>query len=446
MEPWKVEMAALARRITELRGTRSQAAFARDCRIDRPTLNHVEQGDQLIGRPMAKKIDEHCGTGGEILRRRGVVIAMRDGTTGTGGDRNDDPLTETGSELVGWQARVELAGRREVSPTDRRQLGAFATATLAASLSERIARADPTPPDLRRIAADVDRIAEAYTTLPAAALVADVERGWLGTERLLDARLSPKVRPRVALYAGQYSFYLAMLAGDLGHDGVADTYLDLAGQHAAESGDLLLTGSVAALESSLAHFRGDHAYAADVAAEARVNAHPYVAAMLAICEARAAALCGRTSAARAALADMWRNVWTGDIRPGEVPVDEHLAGIQAAVILGHLGDGERAEIHARRAIDHLTASGCQRTGVLGGTYNALCRAFLRRAHPNPEQAAQAARDAIRIIEGQPTSWVISTTVQMTREMDAQWPTLPAVRDLGELVASSRKALPAGRSV
>jgi transcriptional regulator with XRE-family HTH domain len=428
------DLEGLCARFKELRGKqRSQSALARRTGVDRTRISKIENGG-MPSVPDCEKYDRFFGLSGELVSRRARVVAAQ------------GEIRETGSELVVGQGRVEVRGKTgcEVSPVDRRQF--FASAALATSLSEQIASADPTPPTLREIAADVDRIAATYTRTPATALVPGVEKGWLDAERLLDTRLSPKARTRLTLHAGQYSFYLAMLAGDLGHGAAADAYLDLAGQHATESGDLLLGGSVAALDSSHAYFRGDHTRAADVAGEARVGAHPYVRAMLAICEARASALCGRPDAARAALADMWEHVWEGPILPGEVMVDEEQAIGQTAVILGFLRDGEAAETYARRAIKMFAARGVERTAELGKNHNALCWALLRRRDPDPEQAADAARRALQVIDGQPVSWVVSRTGQISREMEVRWPELPAVRDLGEMVRETRKALPAARSV
>jgi hypothetical protein len=39
--------------------------------------------------------------------------------------------------------------------------------------------------------------------------------------------------------------------------------------------------------------------------------------------------------------------------------------------------------------------------------------------------------------------VVDVSTQMWRQMDARWPTLPAVRQLGERLAESRAALPPG---
>lgn len=423
MEPWKSEMLALAARITELRGTQGKLPFTQAAKIDRPTLIRVEQGKIPISQAMAEAIDTYCETGGEIERRRRRVEALR----------------------AGWPVPAEEVD--PMSPTSRRALiggsmaagGLFATAGTAAAISDRIAESAVPPRTLREIERDVQGIAAIYTSTPAAALVPRVEESWISTEQLLDARVRGKTRTTLDTRAGQYALYLALTANDLGQTAAADTYLDLAGQHADEAGDHLLADCVAILDSSFAFFRNQPSRAQTTAAERRRDAHPYARPMLAVCESRAAARVGDPTAARKALDDMWAHLWTGSALPGTVPVDEDQATAQSAAILSQLSD-PAAEEHARRAIAAYTGTG--RDGNLGGSYNALARSCLRRPEPDPERAVAAARGALAAVGEQRTSWVVDVTAQMWRQMDAQWPALGAVQELGELVGvAQRPALP-----
>ncbi|WP_018502530.1 hypothetical protein [Parafrankia discariae] len=113
--------------------------------------------------------------------------------------------------------------------------------------------------------------------------------------------------------------------------------------------------------------------------------------MLAVCESRAAARAGEPAAARRALDDVWAHLWTGQPLPGTVPVSEGLARAQTAAILSTLAD-PAAEEHARSAIAVYTQT--KQAGMLGGSYNALARSYLRRPEPEPESAAAAARAAL----------------------------------------------------
>ncbi|WP_328591831.1 helix-turn-helix domain-containing protein, partial [Candidatus Frankia alpina] len=210
-------MAEFARRITDLRGSRSVRGFAKEARVDRADLTRVEQGELLPSERMAARLDSYCATAGELSRWRRRIHAMRTGL----------PVPPTDEE---------------VGPTDRREFGLLGAAAAAAQISGRIAAAAAiAPPTLREIKADINEIAVAYTTTPAMVLAERAERRWRSTEQMLDGRVHGRTRTVLDLRAGQYSIYLALTANDLGEQAASDTYLDLAGQHAQEAGDRLLS-------------------------------------------------------------------------------------------------------------------------------------------------------------------------------------------------------------
>jgi ribosome-binding protein aMBF1 (putative translation factor) len=488
--------AAIGRRIAELREnaglTKTDLAGRLHC--DLAVIVRAESGDRL-SEQMAPQLDDFFGTGGELSDRRRRVVAPQGQTLGgrlrelreARGWTQDalaakvnysrscinkiecgriplkaeraadlDRVFGTGSELVEWQARVEARGKaREVAPTDRRQ--ALQTGGLAAAdLSRRIARANPDALSLDEYEADIHRVAASYQTTPHERLAGTMVPTWRDVENILDDRISPRVRGQMTLIAGQYAFYLGYLGFDMGDDAAARRFLHLAGQHAAEADELLparsprrsdvtlLAGSILTVRSSVAYFTGRYAVAADIAAEGRNGAHPYVAPVLAACEARAAARAGRPDDARRALQDMQDTVWRGPVMPGPVMLDDEAAHAFLAVVNALLGAGEIAEPHARRSLE-LLGSDPDHYVQIGGTYNALCRAYLRRAEPDPEQAADAAGKALAIVKDRPNRSVVQQAGQMHRQMRVSWPDLPAVRNLGEIVASSRKALPPGQT-
>ncbi|WP_261568790.1 tetratricopeptide repeat protein [Frankia gtarii] len=277
---------------------------------------------------------------------------------------------------------------------------------------------------------------------------------WQKIEKVLDRRVSPRVRARLALVAGQYAFYLGILAFDLGDDDTARGLLTVASQHAAQAKDLLpassprrsdvslLDGSVAAIRSSVAYFSGSYGEAADIAAQAREGAHPFARPILAGCEARAAVLAHRPDDAYATLADMQEHVWDGAIMPGPNPGDAAFVHSFLAIALAHLGNGVEAEPHARISLELEIAAGPDHYVQIGGNYTALARTYLRRPEPDPERAADATRQALLAVEGRPTRGVVQRAAEMWRQLDARWPELPAVRDLGEIVKTSGRALQA----
>jgi hypothetical protein len=139
---------------------------------------------------------------------------------------------------------------------------------------------------------------------------------------------------------------------------------------------------------------------------------------------------------------MQEHVWQAGVMPGPNPGNETFAHTFLAGTLAHLGDGHRAEQHARVGLD---AANPGHFVQLSGAYTTLCRAFLRRPDPDPEAAADAATRALIVLDGRPTRGAIQQTGQMWAEMRRRWPDLPAVRDLGDVVAASRRALPAATS-
>lgn len=389
----------------------SQRELAARVGYGRDYVSKIEAGERLPSEEAVRALDRELGAGGSLVELRGRTWLRR---------------------------QAERAGVTDAGSGDavnRREALALGGAAFATEISNRIARADPTPMTVRELAADVQALAADYPVTPYATLAPRVETGWRDVEMLLDSRLSPMVRRRLTLLAGQYAYYAGQIGFATGDDRAAGAYLSLAGQHAAEVDDVPLAGSVAAVDSMLSYFTGDYATAADIAGAARGRADPYIRPKLAACEARAAVRAGRTDDARAALLDMEASVWTGEPQPGPEMVDEEAVHAYAAIVAGYLGDGERAEDHARESLAMLARKPGQYVQG-GGTYAALGRAHLRRRRPDPEQAASAASTALDVLGGQPSRTVRQQVNELRRELSSRWPDLPAVRDLGDQVAAT----------
>ncbi|WP_322768973.1 helix-turn-helix transcriptional regulator [Frankia sp. Cr1] len=434
MEDLRTRLGAEIRRLREAAGlSQEELSDQLGYAAGRNYVSRIENGRDLASEEWTRAVDQQLGANGSLVALRFEVW------------RTDQlRRIEEKATVLGVDSAVALAApsqQGEEDGVDRRQMlqaGCFTTAVVAADLSNQIAAADPSPFTLHEISIDLHRIAETYNTTPRAQLVPRVEAGWLGVEKLLDTRISAKLRKRLTGHAGWYAYYLGTLAFDLGHDQATGAYLSLAGQHATEASDRLLAGSVAAMDSAFAYFNRQYALAADIAAEARPHADPHIRPFLAANEARASAMARRPEPARVALEDMQTHALASDATPGPTTIDEEGVHSMLAVVLAHLGDGEAAAAHAGRSLELLSGTG--QFGETGGTYNALCRAFLRRPDPDPEQAAAAAHAALTVIDGRPVRWVIQSTAQLWREMERRWPELPAVQDLGEVLVSSRKAL------
>ena len=420
---------------------------------------------------MAKQLDKALQADGRIIAARdtayreqemiraGMRVTLLMATppptagppSGDAAPTHTTPLVHHGHTGDDGQART-LA--EEVTPTNRRDaLRLLALGPAAAELSRRIATADPDPLTLDQYEADLHHVAAVYRATPHAVLTDMVGARWHDGEHILDKRVSPRVRGRMTLLAGNFAFYGGTLAFDTGDDRSARAFFRVAAQHAEEARDLiprhapqqsdvaLLTGSVAAMRSSVAYLTGAYAQAADIAAAARPGAHPFTLPILAGCEARAAALAGRPDDAHAALNDLENHIWHGGIMPGPNPGNEAFAHTFHAVTLAHLGEGHRAERHAQIGLDAQIAAGVDHYVQIGGSYTTLCLAYLRRPDPDPEQAARLASRALTVVDGTPTRGVIQRAGEYWQEMSDRWPDLPAVRDLGEIVTTSRRALP-----
>ncbi|WP_261565303.1 DNA-binding protein [Frankia gtarii] len=438
VEGLKQQLAARFRQLQERHDLSGVQLEART-RYDRKNASAIRNNGRLPARHVLQAYDDVFGTAGELTglgdRIRAADQALRLGelrarAEAGGGQDQDGPAREAEEETT----------------TDRRefvQAGALTVAAgIAAEVSRRVASADPDPLTLDELDERLDDIGSRYTTMPHSTLTPLVLGGWRDAERLLDSRLSARVRARVTVMAGLFSFTAGRLAFNLGDDAAARRFASLAELYARDVDDPLLSGSVATLKTSIAYYTGRHTAAADIAGQARAGAHPYLRARLAAYEARARAAAGQHEQARQALRDMQDTVWLGEPMVGTEPFGEEMIHTFVAVVSGRLGDGELAEPHARRSLAILQATDGGYEDI-GGTYNALAQAFLRRRRPDPEQAADAASHALAALEGRPTRTVIQRTGQLWQELGARWEGQRAVVELGERLQVHRQALPAG---
>jgi hypothetical protein len=401
MAPERTPLARLAARITELRGPMSKTDLGRRIRYDRTAITRAEQGEIVPSAAMLARLDEFWRTGGELVALRRIVV-----------------------------------GEEEVSPTNRRDaLRGLTLGVLAAELSRKIATADPDPLSVDEYEMDVHKVAAAYFTTPHQQTVDQLAPSWETVERLLDTRLSAGPRKRLTNVAGWYAFYLGLANFDLGDDETAIGFLRLSTQHADETGDLLLSGSSAAIRSSVAYFNDAYDLAYDLAGPSQAEAHAYTRPILAGCTARAAARAGKSGEARLTLQDLEGNVWSGGLMPGPNPANAAFAHGFHAVTLASLGDGTRAEEHARVGLASQMAGGEGQFVQLAGKWTTLAQTYLRRPYPEPEQTADAVLRAVAALDGRYSRTVVQNAQRLSRELDGRWPDLPRVKDLGEAIAA-----------
>jgi len=427
----------------------------------RQQVSRAVNGREVPSIDLAKDLDPALNAKGRILalreradlerraRKIGAVLELNRTEPSAG---RTLPATATDNETMVEVSPVVDTNRRQTF----RAAGALALGAIADDLSAKLKDADPDPGDIDDAEAAVRGVAAAYLVTPHAEKMELLVPQWTATETVLDRRVSPAVRARLTQVAGWYGFYLGLTAFDLGDDRTARKMLRLAKRHAREVADLLpaqsprrsdvllLEGSIAAIRSSIAYFNGAYGEAADIAAQAREEAHPYTRPILAGCEARAAAI-ARPDSTEAALADMQEHVWDGPILPGPNPGNTAFAHGFLAVSLNNTGQGVRSENYARTGLALEKAYGEGHFVQIAGTHNALALSYLRRPLPDPEAAVASVQDALEVIEDRPTRGVIQRAGEMWRQMDTRWPNLPAVRELGEQVQHSRLALEAGHS-
>ncbi|AEH09677.1 MULTISPECIES: hypothetical protein [Protofrankia] len=124
---------------------------------------------------------------------------------------------------------------------------------------------------------------------------------------------------------------------------------------------------------------------------------------------------------------------------GEPPFDAEAVAGFTAVVAGRLGDGERAETHARQSIAILDAHGGGYPEDYGNTLVALSVALLARPRPEPEEAAAVAMRALDVVAAFPTR----TVVQRARDLSGLFTDhrgLPPVADFRERLAAEAPRL------
>ena len=249
----------------------------------------------------------------------------------------------------------------------------------------------------------------------------------------MDTRLSAGPRKRLTNVAGWYAFYLGLASFDLGDDETAVGFLRLSAQHADETGDLLLSGSSAAIRSSGAYFNDAYDLAYEIAGPSQEKTHPYARPILAGCAARAAARARRPGDAQDALRELENSVWDGGIMPGPNPGNAAFFHSFHAGTLAHLGEGDRAEDHARIGLATQVDTDPTHFVQVAGKWETLARTFLRRPHPEPEKAADALINAVGVLNGRRSRTGAHNVTGMYRELNARWPDLIEVKDLGDAI-------------
>ncbi|MBX6391810.1 MAG: hypothetical protein IRZ08_22960, partial [Frankia sp.] len=217
--------------------------------------------------------------------------------------------------------------------------GLSAAARMAATLSSQIAAADPDPGMVSELAERTLRIPPRLFAGPPRRLTTSVLADWRRAQQLLDRRLSPPVHIALLRTAGYLSYYLGLLAVDVGDDPSARRFATLAEQHAQQLDDPLLTGTIAGLDATIALAAGGPAAALASARRMAACGHPHLTGWAALFEASAAGALADAELARDALRRLRRHrPDDGGPHPGWPELDQEWVTLTAAVVLASLGD------------------------------------------------------------------------------------------------------------
>jgi hypothetical protein len=418
------ELAALLRHLIDQRGT-NNTRLERLTTYPRQQIGRAVAGHEVPSPGLAEALDAALGAGGRIsaLRERA--------------DR-EKKVRRLGLTPASHQPSEE-------EPTDRRDfLGMAALSLTAADILQRT----PDGSDALTIAdlqSDVDDVARRYDRTPHADLLPVAAAGWEQTKSLLGRQgLTNSDVQRLTLLSGQFTYYLGRITFAEGLYRASRRFAELSDRDASKTDDPLLPPSVAALRSSIAFYTGRYAEAAQYAGQARATAPPYLAARLAAYEARGWSAARKSHQAAEALASMRAAVIDAAAPlPGSSPFTAGSADMFTAVCSIRLHDGRAAEPYARAAVERLNVAGSSYE-ERGHALLALANCYLVRDRPDPESAVAAGITAVSLPTGHLTSTIAAAADRVWRRLET-WHDDADIRHFGQLTATARQALPAGRS-
>jgi hypothetical protein len=415
-----------ARRYQDLiaeRGT-NYTRLAQATGFSRAYCSAAAKGREVPSEALVAELDAELAADGELLELR---------------DRADRERTARRRRRAA-HAPADGGKAKEVDETDRRDFNLAALSLTAIDILHRIGD-DVGEFTLSEMESDVEEFAAVYDATPHAVLLPQVAARWQTVEERLDrGRISIRDLARAELLGGQFGYLLGRIAFASGRYREARRFADLSDRHARQVGDPLLTGSIAALRSSIAYYTGRYADAADIAARARPSAPKYLAARLAAYEARGWAAVERRDGTTEALRDMRASIIESAPLPGESPFSAGSADMFTAVCHVRLRGGREAEPYARAAIDGLAVSGSYEER--GHACLALANAHLLRDRPDPAAAAHAGTRALDVPDGHLTSTLTAAASRVWDRIQP-WADDADVHRFGERVASTCPALPAG---
>jgi tetratricopeptide (TPR) repeat protein len=240
------------------------------------------------------------------------------------------------------------------------------------------------------------------------------------------------------------SAILGYLAFDLGSVPLADAYLNEASALADDVGVAQVQAWVRAWESVVAYHRGKYQAALDFARDGqRYAGRGPQAVRLAVAEARALAHIGDSNGATAAIQQALelRSHLPGPDTVGYLlsfePMGTGRIYAEAAGVHLDLGDTERAERYAEKALDAYGTEACPATRAL--TLVDLALAHLSGEAADPGAAVARIRDAIAIAPDLPSE-VLAVKAQAFVIASRAWAKQPEILDVAAQVEAWSKAI------
>ncbi|ONH31415.1 helix-turn-helix domain-containing protein [Pseudofrankia asymbiotica] len=366
-------------------------------------LTDVLSGRAVPSVKVVATLDRVLTAGGELVALRDQAareqVARRHGLSIPEQPLPVVPGTGTVGAAVLSSDTVDTGG--VPMPIDRRTLlsaGPLAAVlATAADTSRAIAAADPDPLTIDELEAEASAIAGRMFTVPHDVLFASTVQQWVQVDQLLTERLTLATRARLTLTAGYLALYTASLGGFLGHPQVRSRFLVLGRQYADDSGDPLLIGTVAGMQSRSAFRAGQYTKAAELAGAAIPTAHPYSRARLAANQAEALAAAGRPDRASDALATMRASMPHLPPMPGSSVWDAGEEAVYTALTCYRMGDAAGAVRHGSEA---LTAIHDDFQG-LGYAHTAIGFGRILGDRPDPAAAAFEGERVLDIVKATP---------------------------------------------
>jgi len=453
-------------------------------------LCEVEKGGQPPSRAVVERIDQQCGTNLIALfpelkaehvaglaaqkRRRDLIAEVegrsrggrrRRGSSPVRGDVRDRPNQAAegyAGDAPSHEAPPDDAAAIEEAELKRRELifkagGAAGLLALSSSRARKFLQwaesSNVGPLTIEGYEESALWISENSHIVPIGVLFDKADKEFIRVSIPLRLGIQrSKDRRRMELLAGQFAYYQGRFAWMLGDQQTARDFLRIAQHYGEQLDNYELLGSIKIIESSAAFYTGRFEDAVWCARRGQRYGTPHTVARLAGNEARALGAIGPSrrdemrdalDRAEAQIQDRLTYVSGADLPFGS----ETLALYGSMACLG-AGD-PAAEQYARNAVQEFQALRDQ--GSTRAHHEDLTLARLGIAGalatgkpPEPTEAARVAIAALAMPRPLQTEPVKQRATQLVTLMMTNWPKLPLVRELAEVVRGYRPvaALPA----